>query len=171
MFKKYILGLSLFALIAAVPVIATAKNEAKNPAKTLNGGGQIVDGDNLISFGGNIKEAENGDLRGQMQVNFHNVSNSSVSGGRFHSTEITDANWYEGVNDCEAAMNVAMEGTFNGEPGYKLIFRAGDNEDTVRFQLSGKYSYDSNPDYGNESNCVGTARANLDRGNVKIGLD
>ncbi len=72
-------------------------------------------------------------------------------------------------------MKFIAYGEWNGTPGYKLIFRAGDADspkgtDTVRIELYGTdMSYDTHAsDFENESTCVGGARTSLDKGNIKI---
>ena len=71
-------------------------------------------------------------------------------------------------------MNATFLGRFNSEDGYNLIFRAGDNEDTVRFELSEPSgdkvcdTHDSGSGFSDESACQGTARTGLDRGDVEI---
>ena len=161
----FVLSFGLVAVVA-VPAVAT------NGAELFYGGGQIIEGDNKISFGGEA----NADLVGEIQVNFHNVPDSSgIDGSRFHSTLVQDFNWFSGGSgNCDSAMNATFLGRFDGEDGYRLIFRAGDNEDTVRFELrapGGALVYDtfgSGSGFTAESNCVGTARTGLDRGNVTI---
>jgi hypothetical protein len=160
--------LTIALLLVVTPVYA------KKADSTMNGGGQIVDGEYKVSFGGNVKKVGERTYKGQMQVNFHNVGNPEVDRGKFHSTKITKANWYDpNGGTCTAAMNVYMDGKFNGEDGWRLIFRAGDNDDTVRFELfdGGDKVYDTYTDgFDGGSSCVGSARTELDRGNVKIGL-
>lgn len=168
MIKKALIGAAIAGgiLISATPAFAA------KAVNMLTGGGMIVDGDYSVSFGGNIKEMADGSLKGQMQANFHNVSNGDVVMGRFHSTEITDANWFStNAGTCTAAMNVTMDGRFNGEDGWRLVFIAGDDEDTVRLRLfdGGGAVYDtSSGDFGDESSCFGTNRTGLDHGNVRI---
>jgi len=146
---------------------------ARRALSRLTGGGMIVENGYRISFGGNIVERTNGFLRGQMQVNFHNVSNDETDKGRFHAGKIQTVNWYPANSaTCTGAMNVTMIGRFNRQPDWKLIFRAGDNQDTVRFELfnpSGAKVYDTHAgDFTDESSCVGSARTGLDRGNLRI---
>ena len=168
--KKFIGLIAGVALLAsALPVLAG------KTSNMLTGGGMIVDGDYSVSFGGNIKEMGAELWKGQMQVNFHDVGEDEFDKGRFHSTEITTANWYSAnAGTCvdTRAMNVAMDGKFNGEEGWSLIFRAGDNKDTVRIHLfdkDGNEVYDtSDGDFGDESSCFGNQRTDLDRGNLKI---
>lgn len=75
-------------------------------------------------------------------------------------------------------MNFTASGEWNGIPGYKIIFRAGDADspkgsDTVRVTLyepDGSDFYDTHwvDEFKDESSCVGTARTGLDNGNIKI---
>lgn len=149
-------------------------------ATSVNGGGHIRDGDWDVSFGGKAEITSSG-FDGDMTVEFHNVSVSTVDGGTFEATSVDDMKFFEDNSDsCDAAMNMTLTGTFNGEAGWSLIFRAGDAghttendlDDTVRFQLSnptGSEVYDTHDvDFTDESNCVGSARTGLDAGNVKI---
>ncbi|KKS95977.1 MAG: hypothetical protein UV73_C0012G0005 [Candidatus Gottesmanbacteria bacterium GW2011_GWA2_43_14] len=165
-FKKILVGATAGAIVLGAVTIPVF---AKPADRSLNGGGEVVEDNYKISFGGNIKEIGEA-LKGQFEVNFHNVSNSNVSGGKFHSTEISDVNWFAGEATCKAAMNVTMSGKFNGEEGYTLVVRAGDDEDTVRFTLTGPgVSYDTYPsDFTGESSCVGTARTGIDNGSITI---
>jgi len=170
--KKILTGFS--ALVLMLGILVSPTFAAKPFTQTLNGGGQIVEGEYNVSFGGNVKNLGNS-LKGQFQANFHNVSDEDVSGGRFHSTEITDATWFEGAGNCEAAMNVTMTGRFNGEADYELVVRAGNDEDTLRLTLSDPTNtvvYDTfvSGDFPGESNCVGTARTGVDSGDLKINL-
>ncbi len=170
---RSLLILGAVAVLVAVTAISVSAGKAAN---SLNGGGQILDGDHAVSFGGNVKEADDGTLSGQFQVNFHSVSVAAVSGGVFHSTEITSAAWWLPSSDtCTAALTLGVDGRFNGEDGWSLIFRAGDNDDTVRFELfdtGGAKVYDTHGgDFGDESSCVGSARTGLDDGSLKIALE
>lgn len=90
-------------------------------------------------------------------------------------TNITDLNFFTGTT-C-SAMNFTAMGELNHEPGYKMIFRAGDSGepriyDTARVQIfnpQGGAIYDTHDgDFTDESDCVGTARTGLDNGNIKI---
>ncbi|NIT03650.1 hypothetical protein GTO10_01800 [Candidatus Saccharibacteria bacterium] len=152
------------------------------PPKTISGGGHILKPASKrkdwldISFGGDAKDYGSGVFEGEWQINFHNVREEWLDKGRFHSTNITDMNFYAPTsNTCIAAMNMTMTGTLNGEPGYTVIFRAGDsgspnNVDTVRVQINGSgESYDTYVDgFDGGSNCVGSARTDLDKGNITI---
>ncbi|MFC1710737.1 hypothetical protein ACFLZJ_01090 [Nanoarchaeota archaeon] len=155
----------------------------------VHGGGHMLevenDGDKRkdwldVSFGGFIGEGTQG-LFGNWQINFHNVNKEGFDKGRFHTTEITSLNLYDGnSNTCTEAMNFGANGEFNGMPGYRIIFRAGDssqpsstNTDTVRVQLyypGGGVAYDSSwgIEFTDESSCVGGSRTGLDTGNIII---
>jgi hypothetical protein len=149
----------------------------------VNGGGQIIEETSpkqkdwfKVSFGGWL--ADVGDLMGEWTVQFHNVSDNALDKGTFHATSFSALNLFAATSDtCTAAMNFTAEGTFNGEEGYTLVARAGnsdgpasmDPDDTVRFTLTGPgVSYDTLVDFSGESSCVGTARTNLDNGNIDI---
>ena len=157
---------------------------------SVNGGGQIYQAPsedakrpewNVISFGGWFNKYEGGIYEGEWQINFHNVGRDEFDKTTFHSTDIQNANFSHGNNtSCYEAMNMTAVGSWNGMPGYKIIFRAGDfgspgNADTVRVELyapNGDLVYDTTWSWGeefkNESNCVGTARTGLDAGNITI---
>lgn len=140
----------------------------------VSGGGHILDVEgkrknwNDISFGMDFKNYDVG-AEGNVTVRFHNVGFDELDKSTFHGSTFTEFVYAEGTGDCDAAMRLRVEGTLNGEEGYQLTMRGGDNEDTVRFELEGPgVNYDSNDDWGNESNCQGNARADLDKGNLKI---
>ena len=150
----------------------------------VNGGGQMIEeeGDKKdwykISFGGGIWNVGSEGYIGEWEVNFHNVSVNSLDKTKFHTTDISIINFYPpSSNTCVAAMNFTAYGKWNGIPGYKLIFRAGDADnpkglDTVRVELYDPYNVKVYDTYGggfaDESSCVGTARTGLDNGNIKI---
>lgn len=147
-----------------------------NDATSINGGGHIRDGDWDISFAGQVDEAG-----GDWVIQFHSVSVAAVDGGTFESTGLEAINFFDNNSDsCDAAMNMTVTGTFNGEPGWSVIFRAGDAghtksndlDDTARVQLrnpSGAEIYDTTDvDFTDESDCVGSSRTSLDAGNLKI---
>lgn len=148
-------------------------------ATSINGGGHIQENDWDISFAGEVDKEEG--LVGGWVVQFHSVSKTAVDGGKFEATGVADMNFFDGNSEsCDAAMNMTLSGTFNGESGWKLIFRAGDAgqtktndlDDTARVQLSnpnGTEVYDTHDvDFTDESSCVGSARTGLDVGNLKI---
>ncbi|MFH1770005.1 MAG: hypothetical protein ABH828_00435 [archaeon] len=151
----------------------------------VNGGGHILEemgkknNWNDVSFGGYIAEGAVSGLFGEWQINFHNVGDDAFDKGKFHTTDITTLNLFAGnSNTCTEAMNFYADGTFNGMPGYSIIFRAGDSSepssystDTVRVSLYGPGGlvYDTHAgDFTDESSCVGTARTSLDNGNIVI---
>lgn len=157
--------------------------------KVVHGGGHMLEelklGDKRkdwldISFGGLVGDAGTAGLVGNWQINFHNVDDPAFDNSRFHTTEITDLNFFVGNSPtCTEAMNFYANGELNGVPGYSIIFRAGDSSDpssydtdTVRVQLfcSGVAVYDTHTtgEFNDESNCVGTARTGLDTGNIVI---
>jgi hypothetical protein len=157
------------------------------PVATFNGGGHLLEEmvskrkDWLdISFGGWASLYPDNSLTGEMQVNLHNVSDD-LDKSVFHGTEVTEMNLYNGDGaTCNDAMNLTVNGSFNGEPGYSMIFRAGDygspnTLDTARVTIynnpngTGSVVYDTHDgDFTNESSCVGTARTRLDTGNITI---
>jgi hypothetical protein len=144
---------------------------------SVNGGGHILDGNgkrktqNDISFGLGVTNYNTG-TEGNATVRFHNTGADEIDKTTFHSEEITEFNYYSSDSPtCDAAVNFTAVGNWNGNEDYKVIVRAGDNDDSVRVTLydsGGSMVYDSNTDYGNQSDCVGSARAALDNGNVVI---
>jgi len=152
----------------------------------VSGGGRLLEERSLrndwlnISFGGAVADAGTYGLIGEWQVNFHNVNNDEFDKSKFHTTSITDLNFYTGAT-C-VAMNFTAIGEWNHIPGYKMIFRAGDSgkpggmDDTARFEIynpGGTKVYDTwdgwDPSgFNSESSCVGSARTGLDNGNIKI---
>lgn len=145
-------------------------------ATSINGGGHIRDGDWDISFAGQVDESG-----GDWVIQFHDVSVAAIDGGTFEATGLSEINFFDNDTDtCDAAMNMTLTGTFNGEPGWSVVFRAGDAghttsndlEDTARVELSntvGTEVYDTHDvDFTDESDCVGSARTALDAGNLKI---
>lgn len=152
----------------------------------VSGGGQIIEevGDKKdwykISFGGGIWDVGSEGYIGDWEVNFHNVSVNLLDKTKFHTTAISEINFSPpgSSTTCVAAMNFTAYGEWNGVPGYKIIFRAGDADspkgtDTVRVELynpSNVKVYDTHwvNEFTDESSCVGTARTGLDNGNIKI---
>lgn len=151
----------------------------------ISGGGQILEESGKrkdwkkISFGGWL--ADIGELVGEWEINFHNVGTDAYDKGKFHTTDFTALTLFAPTsNTCTAAMNFEADGSFNGEDGWSVIFRAGDSDnaaskspdDTVRIELYntlGVKVYDTiAPEFSNESSCVGTARTGLDAGNIDI---
>jgi len=149
--------------------------------KCVYGGGHILqeNGDKRkdwydISFGGLVGSASSEGYMGEWQIVFHNVRDDSLDKAKFHSTNITVMNFFAPTVSCNGAVNFTIEGTLNGESGYKVIFRAGDEPDTVRIELYQGSSkiFDSSDtaggDFTSSSNCWGTARTTLDNGNITI---
>ena len=145
---------------------------------SINGGGNILDetGDkkkdwDKISFGLGVENYNVG-AEGEVTVRFHNVSGDDLDKTTFHSDEITEFNFFPSDSPtCDAAVNFTAVGSWDGNENYKLIFRAGDNDDTVRVTLhndSGVIVYDSLTDFPADSDCVGTARTPHDNGNITI---
>lgn len=156
----------------------------------VHGGGQIieeVEGDGkkkkddlMISFGGWAWDLGSAGYFGEWEVNFHNVGEGHEveDKSKFHTTDIQVMNFYDGNSStCNDAINFTVNGKLDGEDGYKMIFRAGDNGspntmDTVRIEIfkpSGAKIYDTYPnEFTPESSCVGGARTGLDRGNITI---
>ncbi len=154
------------------------------------GGGQIIEqivGEkrtdwNKISFGGWAAKV-NGSYVGEWEVNFHNVGNDNFDQSKFYSNDIRIINFYLPSSDtCNAAVNFTAFGEWNGIPGYKMIFRAGDADspghftdsafDTARVELyygsTKEYDTSTSGDYLNQSTCVGGNRTGLDNGNLTI---
>ena len=146
----------------------------------LNGGGKIADGEYQVNFGGYAQASE-----GDITVEFVSTSNGDITGGIFEATGVTNGmNVFESDNwdKCIAAANVTYSGAFNGQPGYKLIWRVGDAgkkkdltaddaSDTVRFELfyGANKLYDTDGgDFEATSSCVGTKRTGLDKGNIML---
>lgn len=173
--------LALFVFLASTGI-------ALADGATLNGGGHILEGDGHgkhanvkdISFGTEVYDID-GIYEGNLDIVLHNVGNDEFDKGRFHGTDITSVNLFPSDSDtCVAAMNMTVNGTFNGEVGWKVIFRAGDSgepaskgSDTVRVSLyqGNTLVYDTHGgDFSNESSCVGSARTDLDKGNLTITL-
>lgn len=149
----------------------------------VNGGGHILEGTGKkkdlydISFGGSVVKIGT-EFMGNWEVNFHNVSDPlGIVKKKFHGYQITDMNFFDGNSStCNSAVNFTIHGKLNGEEGYKMIFRAGDNgspntDDTVRIQLYDDKGliYDTyTTDFDGGSTCVGNARTDLDKGNITI---
>jgi hypothetical protein len=152
----------------------------------VSGGGQIIEAPDgakrpewsVISFGGWAQGT--GPYMGEWEVNFHNVNMDSLHKAQFHSTNITQINYYVGDSGtCNTALNLTAYGTLNGEPGYSVVLRFGDfgspgYADTVRIELYkvgyGKVFDTYGSEFAAESSCVGTARTGLDAGNITITL-
>ena len=130
-----------------------------------------------MSFAGQVVEGRGG----QWVVQFHEVSVTAADDGRFQATSVDEVKFIVGDNpSCQAALRMTLTGTFNGAPGWSIIFRAGDAgsgsgfDDTARVQLfdpSNTQVYNSSTsDFTAESSCVGAGRHNLDGGNLNIEL-
>lgn len=167
----------------------------------VNGGGHLLedDGGNKrkdwwdVSFGGGLAcvgelngfSCSTGDIIGEWQVVLHNVPDYTDS--QFHTTGVTELNFFTSTNTdpsdpdaCIAAANFTADGTFDGTPGYSMIFRAGDSDDaasestdTVRIELydpSDQKLFDTSLSgiFPNASDCVGSNRTALDTGNLTI---
>ena len=118
----------------------------------------------------------------------------AVDKTKFNGEQIVEMNFSPpNSNDCNAAMNMVVYGSYEGEPGYSVILRAGDFGapgswgeafDTVRIQL---FSYEvphaqvydsrgelydtSDGDFPDQTNCQGNQRSKLDRGNITIEME
>jgi len=178
--------LSTAALLISFLALIVIQASATGSVGQIWGGGQIHEAPdgakrplwNVISFGGGIITDASGNVTsGDWQVNFHNVGNDDLDQGKFHSTNNGLVNFYEGdYKTCYAAFNFLSVGTWNGEPGYSMMFRGGDFGspgfvDTVRVELYGPNGkvYDTYPiEFTPESSCVGGARTGLDAGNITI---
>lgn len=154
-------------------------------AGSVSGGGQLRETHGSekykISFGGWVYGETN--PNGEWEVNFHNVGVDDLDKSKFYTNDIRVVNFYLGnTSSCQAAFNFTAFGKWNGNPGYKMVFRGGDfgspgKGDTVRIELYapgvGKV-YDTtwswNQEFTNQSNCVGNARTRLDKGNLTIEL-
>lgn len=123
----------------------------------VTGGGQILaesgiedrhgrDINYRISFGGGAYIV-NGELWIEgLEVTFHHVSVDEVVKGKFVAESLTEVNFFGDVT----LANYTVLGTFNGDPGYKMVVRAQDSgepggEDNIRFELwdNGSLVYDS----------------------------
>jgi len=151
----------------------------------VSGGGQIIEAvgpkskdDHKVSFGGAVYNVGSAGYMGEWEVNFHNVEGDTFDKSKFHGTNIADINFFDGNNtSCYDAVNFTVYGEWNGNPGYKIIFRAGDfgspgKADTVRVTLyeGNNLVYDTHAinEFEDESDCVGSARTGLDHGNITI---
>lgn len=162
-----------------VPVTTVAK---------FNGGGHLLEEEGKrkdwldVSFGGWWSLMSDESMMGDFQVNLHNVGKDGFDKSKFHGTDLVAVNLFESDSEtCDDAVNFTFNGTWDGMPGYSMIFRAGDlgspnTEDTVRIEIfngenaGGSKVYDShaNGEFTDESSCVGTARTGLDSGNLTI---
>jgi len=167
----------------------------------MNGGGQILEGEFKISFAGNAQGyAEHAvlndrdwwvatDPKAQWVVQFHNVSQSQLTGRTFKSTYVENFQVRRNTqlgSSCEAYGILSVTGRLDGEAGWNVQFRgmdAGqdarkDEFDTVRLVVqdpSGTQIYDSfdgsgQGDFPGESVCAGPRRQRLDKGNIKVSI-
>ena len=153
---------------------------------SVNGGGQLrkeigpkAKDDYKISFGGQIWDLGSEGIIGDWEVNLHNVGYNDLDQTKFHTSEITNIVFYtDNSNTCDDAVRFDAVGRFGNEEGYRMIFRAGDlgnknTADTARVEI---FNPDNNPiydtydsgEFGGESSCVGSARTDLDKGNITI---
>lgn len=181
--SKILLILSMVSVHLLVGVTIAAADSRGS----VNGGGQLREihedenGSQLykISFGGWIQGST--DPSGEWEVNFHNVGVDNLDKTKFFTTDFKIVNYFPGNNpSCKSAFNFTAFGKWNNKPGYKLIFRGGDfgspgKKDTVRIELfspGGAKVYDTtwpwNNEFNNQSNCVGSARTGLDKGNLTV---
>ena len=181
--KRVILFLSLLTALLALSVAYASASDGY-----VSGGGHILEAPDGakrpewldVSFGGWIQEMADGSIVGEWQVNFHNVTKDELDQSHFHATTFSEINFFGPSSDsCQAAVNFTAHGSWNGMPGYKMIFRAGDFStpnseyaDTIRVELFGSdgkvYDTSWSTDFDDESDCVGTARTGLDTGNLTI---
>ena len=183
---------SIFLLVGASIVAAKSKG-------TLSGGGQLREPNGAkrsqqfkISFGGwvegvgePVSVSSNGkqfkNVIGEWQVKLHNVGVDDLDKSKFHATKFTQVTFYPGNSGtCKSAFNFTAKGKLNNKPGYRMIFRGGDDgspgkNDTARVELwdpNNKKIYDTHwkNEFTDESSCVGTARTGLDKGNLTVVL-
>lgn len=176
-------------IVASMAMGAGGALAASVPGDNVSGGGQLLDTntytseDLKISFGVWANVISAGVVEGELQLNIHNVSNPDLDRAKFHGTKIIAINFFNADSaSCNAAFNMTVEGTLNGEPGYQVIMRGGDAGspgntnaaepfDTARFEIRKigvGLIYDTDHEYTRQSSCVGTARTGLDRGNLTI---
>lgn len=187
--KGLALGVGIYAfvgLILALAIFLPSSSTSADADGYVSGGGQIIEEDGKpkdwlkISFGGQIRDLGS-TYMGNWEVNLHNVSEDNLDKSVFHGSDVTALNFFDGNNiTCNDAVNFTINGSWNGEPGHSMIFRAGDfgspnTLDTVRVTIysgtngTGTIVYDTHAgDFADESSCVGTARTGLDYGNIKI---
>ena len=158
--------------------------------RSLTAGGQIIadsaDANDKhpykVSFGGYIDDIDGG-LECEWQLNLHNVSGTDLDKSKYHATTCTIFNtWAPGeqtpVPDvADGVANFTTWGTFNGDPGYRAIWRVEDRTepsdlDTFRVTIykgsTVVYDTTNSGDFPKDSNNVGSARTLLDRGNIQI---
>ena len=185
--KKSKIFLIIFAL--SILLILGVSIAAADSGGSISGGGQLREthkdenGSQLykISFGGWVQGSSN--PVGEWEVNFHNVGGANLDKTKFHTMDIRVVNFFVGNSStCKYAFNFTAYGKWNKKPGYKIIFRGGDfgspgKKDTARVELfdpNGTKVYDTtwswNKEFTNKSNCVGSARTGLDKGNLTVVL-
>ena len=104
--------------------LASELVDAENP--------YVKDNWRIITFAGFAAKLSGGDIIGKWLVNLNNVGNNVLDNSRFRTTEITELNFFPPDSaTCTGAMNFTALGEFNGTPDYKMIFRAGDDDDTL----------------------------------------
>lgn len=155
---------------------------------SVNGGGHLLEETYKrkdwkdVSFGGWVNKYLDNSLAADFTVVLHKVGKSTLDKSTFYGTDITAVNFFNGDGvTCNDAVNFTINGTFNGVPGYSIIFRAGDygspnTLDTARVTIykglngGGDVVYDTaGGDFPSDpSSCVGTARTGLDTGNITI---
>jgi hypothetical protein len=160
----------------------------------VNGGGQILetldpDAKKIeqykISFGGWLYRLGSSAPLCEWQVNLHNVSVDALDKGKFHGTKCTKPGYFPNPGQSDGVTNFTVYGTWNGDPGYRMIFRMEDNtepgdQDTIRFELydGSGILYDSSDyfpsrpgaDFASVPSVYGNARTYLDNGNLQIYL-
>ena len=164
----------------------TAGSDARrdDAAGQLTGGGYIREGEWHISFGGQAAGIPGQAGTAAFVVRFHNVSVPALSGRTFQADSVDGLlfQWPGDPNNCHAAASIVLWGTFDREPGWSVRLRLSDAGklpdvlDTVRIRLfdpAGEKVYDSTVgdlggEFPRESNCAGTARTNLDGGNLTL---
>ncbi|MEN8040990.1 MAG: hypothetical protein ABFR95_05750 [Actinomycetota bacterium] len=156
--------------------------------RSLHGGGQLItesldDWDKQpykVSFGGYIDDID-GALDCEWQLNVHNVSGTDLDKTKFHGTTCTSFNtWGPDVQSlADGVANLTVLGTWNGEPGYRAIFRMEDRtepSDLDTFRVTVYHGSDvvfessvyQGGDFPMDSNNIGGARTLLDNGNIQM---
>lgn len=174
--------IGILFLLAVIMTFGTQLAVAKI-GEEVSGGGQILDTDGLkVSFGVYALDKGSDGYDGEVQINFHNVGDDAFDKSKFHGEVVTDIVFWPSDNaSCNAAVTLYVDGSWEGMPGYSVILRAADFDapghwtgeafDTVRVELfdGSTEIYDTHDgDFEDQSNCVGTARTKLDRGNLSI---
>jgi hypothetical protein len=176
-------------VIIVVMLMVVVSAPAFSASGSVSGGGQIRESSQgyKISFGGWAAGGDyyyggtnNQNASGEWQINFHNVGVDAFDKTKFHGTVVSELNYYVGDSgSCDSAMNLTVHGKWKNQAGYHVILRAGDDgspgsNDTLRVTLfnGSTIVYDTHwaGEFGDESDCVGTARTGLDTGNATITL-